>query len=106
MEADIENIDRILKKYPNRIAVIIEPTINFKKNHNLQKTKYIINGNNTVGMFLFHLKQFNNLKTYKAFYLFNHNTLLCPSLTFNQLKQQYYNEKILFLTIDCEEVFG
>ena len=103
---DVEEIDKLLKKYPNRVAVILEPTNNFKKEHSLNKLKYIINGNNSIALFLFHIKQLNNLKTYKSFYLFNHNTLISPSLTFNQLKQQYNNEKVLFLTIDCESAFG
>lgn len=101
-----EEIDKILFKYPNRVAVILVQTPNFKKYYSLKKEKYIINGDNTIGLFLFHLKRLNDIKTLQSFFLFHHNTLLNSSQTFNALKNQFIYEKALVLTIDCENAFG
>lgn len=99
-------IDKINKKYPNRIPVILQQTDRFKRLHKLQKTKYLIHSENNVGFFLFQLKKINNIHSTDAIYLLHENTLVRSCDTFGSLQIRYRTTKVLILTVDTESSFG
>jgi len=103
---EIVKIQRLLQDYPNRVPIMLKTTSNFSRYFKLIKTKYLISGDNTVGLFMYHLKKINNIKTDKAIYMYHYDTLLNSSDTFGYLKIKYNYEMVLILTVDCENVFG
>ena len=94
---------KIILKYPDRIPIIVDA----KKNINLNKNKYIVPHDLTVGQFMFVLKKRISLEADKSVFLLCNN-LLIPNTEL--IKNLYYNRKdidgFLYLIIVVENTFG
>lgn len=98
--------ERIRKKYPERIPVIVELA---KKSDlpPLDKCKYLVPEDVTVGQFIFIIRKRMKLSPEKAIFVFVNNTLPPTSFTLSQVYAEHKDEcGFLFLTYSSESTFG
>lgn len=97
---------KILSKYPDRVPVIVEKHYNCKM-PNINKNKYLVPGDLTVGQFLYVIRKRIKINPCKAIFLFV-DGILPPT---SELMQTLYEEKkeidnFLYITYSSENVFG
>ena len=102
-----DEADRIMLKYPDRIPVICEP-INIKPTTPiLDKNKYLIPNDLTLGQFMYVIRKRMALSAEKAIYLFVHGTIPSSSELINNLYYYYRDEDgFLYISYASENVFG
>ncbi len=102
---DNNRVLEILKKYPNRIPVILNVV---NKEIKLQKNKFLVYPSLMVGMFIYTLLHNNNLKSSDSIYLTTQNGIMISTKdTFEYLHHNYKNiDNILYLNCIKENVFG
>lgn len=96
---------RIMEKFPERIPIIVE-----RGNTNIQdidKNKYLVPKDLTVGQFMYVIRKRIKLKSDEAFYIFINNTIPATA----QLLSIEYNSKkdedgFLYVTYAGESTFG
>ena len=96
---------RIMSKFPDRIPIIVE-----RGNTNIQdidKNKYLVPKDLTVGQFMYVLRKRIKLNSEEAFYIFINDTLPATS---QLLSIEYNNNKdkdgFLYVTYAGESTFG
>jgi GABA(A) receptor-associated protein len=103
LEERVTISNKIILKYPDRIPIIVDS----KKDINLNKNKYIVSHDLTVGQFMFILKKRILLEANKSVFLLCNN-LLIPNTEL--IRNLYYNRKdidgFLYLIIVLENTFG
>lgn len=99
-------VEALKKKYPLNIPIIV----NYKNNIKLNKNKYLVNGDITVGQFLSTIRKRlqNELKSSEGLFLFVNN-IIPPSS--EQMSVLYKNHKdmktgMLFFMLCAENTFG
>lgn len=98
--------DRIKKKYPDKIPIILEKYKSLKL-ENIKKNKYLVPEDLTVSQFLFVIRKKINLSSEESIYLFCNNTLLCANSMFYDLYEKYRDDdNFLYLFYDSENTFG
>ena len=92
----------IKEKHPNYIPIILTSDCS------LDKYKYLINKEMTVGNLMCYIRQRNKLNHFEAYFVFADNILLQQSQTIQQVYDLYANKEnnFLFLTIKKENTFG
>ena len=97
---------RILRKYPDRIPVIAE--LSHNSSLTLDKTKYLVPCDLSVGQFIYVIRKRLNLPPEKAIFLFTENNTLPPTGSLMSNVYEYYRDTDLFLyfIISEESVFG
>lgn len=100
-----EESNRILSKYPDRIPIIVEPSDNCSIT--IDKKKYLVPRDLTIGQFIFVVKKRVKLPAEKALFLFVGNTVPSSGQTLNDL-YHHHADKDGFLKISFSEenVFG
>ncbi len=103
-----EEYTRLKTKFPNHVFVIVRPHDRADRDlPPLDKHKYVLGKDTTVGMFLYILRQRMTLDASKALFLFCENTLPTTSQTFGNLWRQYSREDgFLYLVYAGESTFG
>lgn len=97
--------DRILSKYPERIPIIVEPLENCKIQ--LDKKKYLVPIDLTVGQFLFVVRKRLNLPPEKALFFFVNGTIPSSTIGLNEVyKNHVKSDGFLKLKFSEENVFG
>ena len=101
-----EESNRIMVKYPDRIPIIVEK-INNSSAPNIDKHKYLVPKDLTIGQFIYVIRKRINLKPEQALFIFINNTL--PPTT-ELLSNMYKNHKekcgFLFVKYGTENCFG
>jgi GABA(A) receptor-associated protein len=98
--------DRIKMKYPNRIPIICE------KNYNsdvpdIDKNKYLVPSDLTVGQFLYVIRKRIKLEPEKSLFLFINNTIPSTSQLMTKIYQDQVNEDgFLYVVYSSENTFG
>jgi GABA(A) receptor-associated protein len=99
---------RVLLKYPDRVPIICERTT--KLNLNLpyiDKNKYLVTRELTVGQFIYVIRKRINMLPTKALFLFIDNNIPCSSDIFGNLYNKYKNiDGFLYITYSDEDTFG
>jgi GABA(A) receptor-associated protein len=99
---------RILSKYPDRIPVICEIGTDYRTQISLDKNKYLVPGDLTVGNFIYVIRKRIRLTPEKALYIFTEKGSLPP--TANLLSTLYRDNKntdgFLYLIVSLESTFG
>ena len=99
---------RIIEKYPDRIPIICEKNIRAKASDSvLDKNKYLVPRDLTVGQFLYVIRKRMCLASEKAIFLFV-NGLIPPtsSLVFDIYTKNKDEDGFLYVTYAFENVFG
>ncbi len=102
----IEESKRILKKYPDRVPIICE-RVN-KNVPELDKRKYLVPGDLTIGSFMFVIRKRMSLSPEKSIYLFVNDTVLVPiaqplSVVYEEHKSK---DGFLYISYGGENTFG
>lgn len=101
----MEQSKSVLERYPNRIPVIVE--CNDKLLPSIDKSKYLVPRDITVGQFCYVLRKRIKLTPDQAIFLFINNTLPPTAST---LEEQYNLHKeedgFLYMTYRSESTFG
>jgi GABA(A) receptor-associated protein len=97
---------RILTKYPNRIPIIV----NIPKNSGipeLDKKKYLIPGDMTLGQFMYVLRKRISLRPETALFLYVGNTLAPTSEIVAQIYENHKDlDNFLYISVLTESTFG
>lgn len=97
---------RIIRKYPNRIPVIVEIAKD-SDIPDLEKRKYLVPNDLTVGQFIFVIRKHIRLSPEKAIFMFVDNTLPPTGAPMSQIYEAHHEEdKFLYFTIHGENTFG
>lgn len=98
---------RVLSKYPDMIPVICEKSLG-KDNPDINKNKYLVPLNLTVGNFLMVIrKRIKLLQSHEALFLLINGTIPPTSATFRDLYLTYKDsDGFMYMTYTKENVFG
>ena len=97
---------RILKKYPDRIPVIVENS----KDSNLpplDKSKYLVPTDISIGQFMYVIRKRISLAPEQAMFVFVNNSIPPQTLLMSQVYKQNKGEcGFLYMTVSGENTFG
>jgi len=98
---------RIRAKYPDRIPVIVEKAPKSDA-PDLDKKKYLVPADITVGRFVFEIRQHMKLSSEKAIFLFVNKDVLPPTAALmSHIYEKYKDEDgFLYVTYSGENTFG
>merc|ERR1711976_271467 len=102
----MEVANKILSKYPDRIPVIVEkaPKSDVPE---IDKKKYLVPNDITVGKFIYEIKKHMKLPPEKAIFLFVNNvypqTAQLMSIIYDRFKDE---DGFLYITYSGENTFG
>jgi len=103
LQERIDTSNQIMQKYTNRVPIIIDCTNNIE----LDKKKYIVSIDLTVGQFLYTIKKRIKLESHESIFLLTNNMLLNNteniSLVYSKFKAV---DGFLYIIISKENVFG
>ncbi len=108
MEKEIppESFERMRAKYPNAVFVYVS----LARNSNLpplDKQKYVVPKNTTVGQFMYIIRRRLQLSSDRALFIFANDMLPTSSQTMAEVYQQYKSaDGILRVVCTSESVFG
>ena len=105
-EKRLEESRRILKKYPERVPVIVER--GNKEIPDIDRNKYLVPSDLTIAQFVYVIRKRINLRSEKSLYLFVDNTVMPAT---SQLVTHIYDDYkskdgFLYITYCGETTFG
>lgn len=105
----LDESTRIMNKYPDRLPIICEKSIN--KKHSdlppLDKSKYLVPNDLTISQFLYVIRKRMKLPAEKAIFLFVGDTIPSCSTPLAQIYQKYRDDDgFLYITYTGENIFG
>lgn len=96
---------KILKKYPDRIPIILQKYDNNAPH--LEKYKYLVSSDTTFGSLLYSIRNNTKLKPSEAIFLSINGKMCSTSML---IKEIYETEKekdnFLYISFSCENTFG
>lgn len=102
-----EESARMLSKHPNSICAIIEKNNNDKSIDDIDKHKYLIPKELTVGQLLYVIRKRIHLTPQQAIFFYINNTLPSSSTTIETLYKNYKDEDgFLYIRYTGENTFG
>jgi GABA(A) receptor-associated protein len=107
-QKNTKEADRIMNKYPDRIPIIVSRNIKSRNTPELDKYKYLVPMDLTIGQFMYVIRKRLQLNPEKALFIFINQTIACNST----IVSQAYNESrdpddgFLHVVYSCENTFG
>ncbi len=100
--------DRIRAKYPDRIPVIVERSMFSKELNEIDKKKFLIPADLTVGQFVYVIRRRITLSSDKALFIFINDDLMPSSSELLSVIWKNYKEKdgYLYVKYSGENTFG
>ena len=99
--------NRVLTNYPNKIPIICEKTKRSEKIPDIDKHKYLIPIDLTVGQFMFVIRKRMKLAPEMAIYIFIKGVVPPTSALISSLYNEYKDEDgFLYLEYSGENTFG
>ena len=96
---------RILSKYPDKIPIICEKS--GRNVPDLDKYKFLVPDDITMGQFMFILRKRLELSPEKAIYLFAGNSIMSSSKLMSQIYDEFKDEDgFLYFKYSSESTFG
>ncbi|KAJ8871362.1 hypothetical protein PR048_027679 [Dryococelus australis] len=97
---------RVRQKYPDRIPVIVEKTP-WAKISQIDKNKYLVPMDLTVGQFYFMIRKRINLRPEDALFFFVNDSIPSISVTMGTLYNEHHEEdSFLYISYSDENVYG
>lgn len=97
---------KIRNRYPNRIPIIIG-RINRTNIGEINKHKFLVPSNITVGSLIIQLRKHIPIRSEEALFLFIRDTVLSSITTIEELDKKYVHEDgFLYISYAGENVFG
>lgn len=107
LDSRIKEASRIRIKYPNRIPVICEVRKSDNENMPLDKNKYLVPSDLTVGQFVYVIRKRIKLTPEKAIFVFINGNLPPPSSLMSQIYEEYKDDDgFLYMMASSESTFG
>lgn len=98
---------RILEKYPNRIPVIIEKSHQCKKIGLVDKNKYLIPKDLTLGQLMYVIRKRLSITSEQGIFLFINNTMIPVTQTMDLIyKNNHDEDNFLYIVYAGENTFG
>ncbi len=98
---------RIRAKYPDRIPVIVEKDPRDKNIEDIDKKKYLVPGDLTIGQFQYVIRKRIKLNSEKALFMFINGKLPASSHLISTVYDENQNEQgFLMVTYSGENTFG
>jgi len=98
--------EKIRKKYPERVPVIVEKAPKSRIG-NLDKKKYLVPSELSVGQFYFLIRKRIHLRPEDALFFFVNNAIPPNSATMGSLYQEHHEEDFfLYIAYSDENVYG
>jgi len=98
--------EKIRKKYPDRVPVIVEKAPKARVG-DLDKKKYLVPSDLTVGQFYFLIRKRIHLRPEDALFFFVNNVIPPTSATMGSLYQEHHEEDFfLYIAYSDESVYG
>jgi len=98
--------EKIRRKYPDRIPVIVEKAPKSRL-RDLDKKKYLVPSDLTVGQFYFLIRKRIHLRPEDALFFFVNNVIPQTMTTMGQLYQDHHEEDLfLYIAYSDESVYG
>lgn len=98
--------EKIRKKYPNRVPVIVERAANSRLAH-LDKKKYLVPGDLTVGGFYHLIRKRIQLRSEDALFFFVNDMIPQTTMTMEQLHKENKDEDyFVYVVYSDESVYG
>lgn len=106
-EDRFEESSRALSKYPLRRPIICEKSKNQNDLPNIDKIKYLVPFDLTIGQFLFFVRKRIKLRPQEAVYLFINNRIMTGSMIMGNVYEYYKdNDGFLYVQYAKENTFG
>jgi len=107
-EQRLQESNRILQKYPTRIPIIIEKLSSSKELPNINKRKYLVPRELTLGQFMYVIrKRLNTISSQQGIYLFVNNNLYAQSQMLAEIYDKEKNkDNFLYMVYAAENTFG
>lgn len=97
---------RIMKKYPDRIPIIVEKAEGTEV-PSIDKNKYLVPNDLTVGQFVYVVRKRIKLAPEQAIYLFVNNTLPPTSALMSQVYKEHKDpDNFIYFVYSGESTFG
>lgn len=98
--------EKIRRKYPDRVPVIVEKAPKARLG-DLDKKKYLVPSDLTVGQFYFLIRKRIHLRPEDALFFFVNNVIPPTSATMGSLYQEHHDEDFfLYIAFSDENVYG
>ena len=102
-----EESSRVKRKYPNRIPVIVERAPQCNEIAKIDKTKYLVPGDLTVGQFIYVIRKRIKLNPEQALFIFINDTMPTISENLSLVYRNHEDEDgFLYITYSGENTFG
>jgi len=100
--------DKIMQRYPDRIPIIISRSATSKNTPEIDKSKFLVPVDLTVGQFLYVIRKRLKLDPAVGLYMFIDNTIACNTeLIYKVYKESYdKDDHFLYAVYSCENTFG
>jgi GABA(A) receptor-associated protein len=105
-EERIEESNKIIKKYPDRIPIVVEKS---KKSNvqNIDKNKYLVPNDMTLSQFLYIIRKRIKLETSEALFFFINNTICNNTLLLSEVYNKFKDKDgFLYIEYSTENTFG
>ena len=97
----------IRMKYADRVPVICEVSSRFKDKVQLDKKKYLVPVDLTVGQFMFVIRKRVKLRPEEAIFIFVNNTLPMTSALMKNIYKEHVDEDgFLYFVMSMESTYG
>jgi GABA(A) receptor-associated protein len=99
--------EKILLKYPNRIPIICEKNYNSTNAPDIDKHKYLVSRDLTLGQFMHTIRQRMNLTAEVGLYIFISGFIPSNSQFLSNLYVDFRDDDgFLYIMYDVENIFG
>lgn len=100
-------MDDLLLKYPNRVPVVVQRCSRCKNVPDIDKQKYLVPNDYTLGQFVYTIRKRMQLKPTIALFVFIDNRLPTISDTMLHLYNTFKSsDQLLYITYSGENTFG
>ena len=107
LEKRCKESENILKKYPNRIPVIVERSEKCKEINDIDKNKFLVPNDLTMNQFIYVVRKRLKLSSEKALFVFINDKLMPNSRTLYEIYQEEKEEDdFLYMNYASENTFG
>ena len=97
----------IKKKYPTRIPIIVERYNKCKNINDIDKNKYLVPDDLTLGQFIFTIRKRLKLTPEKALFVFVNNSVMPSSLLIKEIYEKNKDDDgFLYMNYTGENTFG
>ena len=106
-EERLSESNKIIEKYPDRVPIIVERSPDCNNIPQIDKKKYLVPHDLTVGQFIYIIRKRISLEPDKAIFIFVKNNLPAPARDIVEIYKEYKDKDgFLYVTYSGENTFG